>query len=213
MQKTSSIILAAAAVIAFSSVQASENEERSKRAAESCPDTSFKADKQGNLIETAFDVEFGAGAKDMTRCLENREKVKVVMQVNTECGKKDASGTCVAPYGFRNVPSMMRDYLNTHGIEADDIDFRIVVHGSGGKLLLKGHKFNGAVQKAMNLGAKVYFCQNTIRSFYGTVKPDGDTVMHYGQATSEVMPGVQFVTGGLTALVDLQREGFRYIQP
>ena len=63
----------------------------------------------------------------------------------------------------------------------------------------------------MAMGVKFYFCQNTTRSFVanGTLPPGN--VM--GGATAQLIDGVEYVTAGVTAIADLQEQGYRYVQP
>jgi len=48
-------------------------------------------------------------------------------------------------------------------------------------------------------GIKVVFCQNTARS--------------KGVTTDQLIPGVGDVTAGVSAIVDFQALGYRYVQP
>lgn len=199
MKKINALLVAGLLAMPFTSVLADVDGHHETEDGGDCPTVSFNG--------LTLDEEFGAGAAEMTRCLENRKRIKVVMQVNNYCGKTNAAGECTAPYGLRNVPNMLADYTKTHGISRKQVDLRVVVHGPGGKHLLKGSQFEQKVKDVMAMGVPVYFCQNTVRSFMKS------GLIPVGAASTAVIDGVQFVTGGLTALADLQAEGFTYIQP
>ena len=65
------------------------------------------------------------------------------------------------------------------------------------------------VEELMDKGVKFYFCMNTLRGLAKKLPFVADTE----DLTSRVIPGVEFVTGGLTALADFQKQGYSYIQP
>ncbi len=178
---------------------------------------------------TTLDLEFGAGTSDLTTCLSNRENVKIVMQINQSCRDSFVNtdgkvinnvATCPAGRAFAlgNLKNMIADLKTTNGISDDDIDIRAVVHSGGGYLLLKdgglngkggtnSNQFQGQVEALMADGVKFYFCQNTTRGFIknGTLPS--------GNATAQLIDGVEYVTAGVTAISDLQKQGYRYIQP
>lgn len=180
--------------------------------------------------ETTLNEEFGQGTSDLTTCLSNRNKVRIVMQINKSCRDSYVSGDkvvnnvalCAAnrPYGLGNLKNMVKDLKITNGIDPADIDIKVVVHSGGGYLLLNDsgfdgdgnylsgrNKFQGDVEFLMSEGVRFYFCQNTTRGFVnnGTL-PAGD-------ATAQLIPGVEYVTAGVTAIADLQKQGYKYIQP
>ena len=162
----------------------------------SCPD---------GLAEN-LSKEFGPGVAEKTQCVKEKKDIKVVMQVNQYCGKK-VDGKCIAPHGFRTIPAMIKNYTITNGIPRDQVDIVMVVHGGGGKILLKGSQFETQVRFALDNGVKVYFCQETLRSF---IKKG---LIPAGKASESLIEGVEYVTGGLLAVVDFQKQGYKYIQP
>ena len=172
---------------------------------------------------TSIDEEFGYGIHDKTRCIARTESIKLVMQVNKAC-----RDTTVVPagagyrlenharscgdsrgYGIAQMGKMIKDWTITHGISADKLDLNIIVHGGGGTMLLDmgWNKLKPAVEDLMNKGVKFHFCMNTVR---GMAPKMG---MTSAQLVSNVIPGVSFVTGGLTALADFQNLGYDYIHP
>jgi intracellular sulfur oxidation DsrE/DsrF family protein len=189
-----------------------------------------------------LDVEFGAGTQELTTCLTKREEVKIVMQLNKSCRDSYAThpvGTNGKPtgevsrvvnniancainraYALGNLRNMIKDYEITNGMLPQDYDIKVVVHSGGGYLLLKDVSYNGAgellsgrnkfqsqVEELMDMGVKFYFCQNTTRGFIanGTL-PAGDAI-------AQLIDGVEYVTAGVTAIADLQEQGYKYVQP
>jgi len=64
----------------------------------------------------------------------------------------------------------------------------------------------------MAQGVRFFFCQNTTRGFIGNgTLPSTDVIQ--GGATEQLIDGVEYVTAGVTAISDLQEEGYRYVQP
>jgi intracellular sulfur oxidation DsrE/DsrF family protein len=192
--------------------------------------------------ETTLDEEFGPGTSELTNCLTNRENVKIVMQLNKSCRDSYAThpvGTNGKPtgdasrvvnniancadnraYALGNLRNMIKDLKITNGIVSEDLDIKVVVHSGGGYVLLKDagydgagnyiegrNKFQSQVEDLMDEGVRFFFCQNTTRGFIrnGTL-PAGD-------ATAQLIDGVEYVTAGVTAISDLQEQGYRYVQP
>jgi len=192
--------------------------------------------------ETTLDEEFGPGTSELTTCLTNREDVKIVMQLNKSCRDSYAThpvGTNGKPtgdvsrvvnniancaddraYALGNLRNMIKDLKITNGIAPEDLDIKVIVHSGGGYVLLKDggydgagnyiegrNKFQSQVEDLMDRGVRFFFCQNTTRGFIrnGTL-PAGD-------ATAQLIDGVEYVTAGVTAISDLQEQGYRYVQP
>ncbi|MBE9527426.1 MAG: DsrE family protein [Proteobacteria bacterium] len=179
--------------------------------------------------EFTIDEEFGDGINDITRCLKNQQQIKLVMQVNKSCRDttvvldNDAGGyklenhpkSCGENrgYGIAQMINMIRDYEVTHGISLDQLDLKIIVHGGGGLMLLDTYKvpwdnnLQSAVEDLMDKGVRFYFCQNTVRGLAKKMK------LSVPEFVDKVILDVEYVTGGLTALADFQKEGYVYIQP
>ncbi len=170
----------------------------------------------GLVAGLTLDEEFGPGASDLTHCIKRRHHVRVVVEINRACrsatADMDADGNCAGgPAALGNMVNMIKDYEITYGMkQGRDYEMVAVVHGSGGRLLLNNFKPNGyvsQVQSLMSQGVKFYFCQNTVRGFmHGGLIGAGDAV-------NEVIPGVQFVTAGFTALSDFQAQGWTQVTP
>ena len=101
-------------------------------------------------------------------------------------------------------------YLNMHaqaGVDPDDMELAVVVHGTAGKDLLNPQGFQARygvenpnyamVQELIDFGVDVILC--------------GQTAMHRGLPRSELAPGVQVALSAMTALVSLQGAGYKLI--
>jgi len=113
--------------------------------------------------DKTLDDEFGTGTQELTNCLERRDNVKVVMQINKPCRDSWVDGDNVKnnvakckrsstadldfgrSYALGNINNMLKDYEITNGMEAGkDFEIVAVVHSGGGYLLLKDESYNGA---------------------------------------------------------------------
>ncbi len=155
-----------------------------------------------------LDQEFGAGTSAITHCLERRHGVKLVVQLNQFCMDNVPNGQCTRPYGLIHLANMLDDYEITHGmVPGRDSEMVAVAHTAGGALMVKGNQFEAQVQRLMARGVKFYMCQNATRALIRSgALPAGD-------ATSHIIGGVEYVTAGVTAVVDFQYQGYRYVQP
>lgn len=160
-------------------------------------------DASGNTI--TVDQKFGDGASAVTRCLAKPKGTRVVYQFNKFC--EDVA--CTKVYAVGNILNHIRDLEVTHGVPSGEYQMVVIVHSGGWKAILdpaKGHpnaadnvfadQIKALVAKP---GVKVMFCQNTANSNKVQL--------------SQMIDGVGFVTSGVSALTDLQRIGYRYIQP
>lgn len=185
-----------------------------------------------------LDEEFGAGTQELTRCLERRHNVKVVVQVNQFCrdtwnkaGNRVQKITDCDPgraYALGNIKNMLDDYEITHGMRpGKDFEVVAVVHSGGGDLVLQdgftftdtvkgdvtiSNPYEGDLQSLLDRGVRFLFCQNTTRAFIKNGKLPSN-VDGEGSATDAMIPGVEYTTAGVTAISDLQSEGYTYVQP
>ena len=187
-----------------------------------CPVGLFDKDSDGNLLSP--DAMFGPGTSEIMNCIKSRTNVKMVIQDNAFCRDAVPDADCDGPtrdvngnvtgagraYALAQAYSIIRDYEVTHGMKPG-VDYEIVIvsHGGGGKHLVDKtfNKYKDNVIDLMNKGVKFYFCMNTVRSFKKKGMFTGST------PTETLIPGVEYVTGGLTAITDLQKQGYVYIQP
>ena len=86
--------------------------------------------------------------------------------------------------------------------------------GAGNYIASGRNKFQSDVEFLMSEGVRFFFCQNTTRGFIrnGTL-PGPALIDTTGGATAQLIPGVEYVTAGVTAISDLQSQGYRYVQP
>ena len=164
-----------------------------------CVGTPF-SDADGN--PQSFDDRFGDGmpgsVSGVTRCVANTKKVKTLFQMNTEC----KNSACDAPYAVGNIKNAIKDYQMTHGMSADDYEIAVIVHSAGWKLILNDdrNRFKSDMEWLVSQpSVKVLFCLNTANS--------------KGVKKADMIEGVGFVTSGVTAIPDMQEEGYRYVQP
>ena len=192
----------------------------------------------GQVYGMSLAEEFGEGTGDITRCMEETDRVKLVMQVNKACrdttvvyntatsGYKldNHANTCGASrgYGIAQMKNMIKDYKITHGIKANKLDLNIIVHGGGGTMMLNTPKNNlkPAVLALIADGVKFHFCMNTVRGMAKKMTAakrlatgNNTLVVTPANVVSMVIPGVTYVTGGLTALGDFEELGYNYIHP
>ncbi len=170
----------------------------------------------GLVSGMTLDQEFGAGTSDLTQCIKRRHHVQVVVEINRYCRSQtatpDAAGNCAGgPDALGNMVNMIKDYEVTYGMkQGRDYEMVAVVHGGGGRLLLNNfvpNAYVAQVQSLMSQGVTFYFCQNTVRGFMG------NGMISPGNAVNEVIPGVEFVTAGFTALSDFQALGWTQVTP
>ena len=190
-------------LFAFSAFAAAHDGGRDFNNSDNCQVGTVFTDAGGNPL--SIDEKFGAGSKDVTRCLRNTKRPKVLYQINTEC----KNSKCDAPYAIGNIMNHIRDYEITHGMSSDDYEIVVIVHSAGWKLILDNnamvkHSADNPFQAAMESllmkpSVKVLFCQNTANS-KSVVK-------------ANMLDKVGFVTAGVSAITDLQDSGYRYVQP
>lgn len=160
-------------------------------------------DANGNPI--SIDEKFGPGAMAATKCLANTKKVKALYQINTLC----KTAACTAAYAIGNIQNHINDLVITHGMAAEDYEIAVVMHSAGWKLVLDNdsttphaasNPFQASVKALVaNPRVKMMFCANTAAK--------------KGIKLNQMIPGIGFTTAGVSAISDLQEEGYRYIQP
>lgn len=173
----------------------------------------------GEKMGMDLDAEFGPGAGSATRCLQKRDRQKVVIQINQFCRDDVPHAECALERGYAlgNIRNMIKDY-ELHGMQVGrDVEIAVVVVAEGGFLLLKDdaahanfrgtNQFQSQVEDLLDQGVRFYFCQNTAR---GLMKKGA---MTKGMATMEVITGVEWVTSGISAIPDFESRGYQYYQP
>lgn len=167
-----------------------------------------------------LDEEFGAGVADLTHCLKVRHHLKVVVEINRRCrswADSSAIGNCSGggPNALGNMKNVLDDYDITNGMTPGrDYTMIAIVHGSGGFLLLNDARnpYKETIMGMMARGVKFYFCQNTTRGFIanGTLQNPQTTGI---SVKEQLIPGVEYVTAGFSAVADKQQRGWSVITP
>ncbi len=168
----------------------------------------------GLVSGMTLDQEFGPGASMITHCVEKRHDVKSMFTINRFCGDATKSNAdCTGPYALGNMKNVIDDYEITAGMkQGRDYQLIAVVYGGGGLMLLKGNKFESQVKDLMAKGVKFYFCQNTARGFIKAgLLPNFSTSGM--PASSGLIDGVEYVTAGVTAVLDHEARGWNNINP
>ena len=147
------LLAACVSALAFSGVASAEEKDRGGASNNECP--------VGLVNDKTFDEEFGYGTSDLTRCLDRRHNVKVVMQINKPCRDSWVDGDAVKnnvakckrgngeldfgrSYALGNINNMIKDYEITHGmVVGKDYEIAAIVHSGGGYLLLKDSGYDG----------------------------------------------------------------------
>ena len=212
------LLAACVSALVFSGVASAEGEDTGGASNNECP--------VGLVNGKTLDGEFGPETSGLTKCLDRRHNVKVVMQINKYCRDAVANADCTRSYTLGNIRNMIKDYEITHGMEqGKDYEIVAVVHSGGGWQMLTDegldgdgnpvagrNKFESEVSDLIEMGVKFYFCQNTTRGFIrGNFLPDATETT--GGATAELIPGVQYTTAGVTAIAEFQQRGYEYVQP
>ncbi len=158
--------------------------------------------------------EFGPDATTLTHCIQKRNDVHVMFQINRFCADEDQSNaTCTSPYALGNMVNVIDDYEITDGmVRGRDYQMIAIVYAGGGNMLIKGNKFQSQVQALMAKGVTFYFCENTMRAFIKAgLLPNYVTTGI--PVSSALIDGVQYVTGGVTAILDHEALGWSNIAP
>ena len=155
--------------------------------------------------------EFGSETKKNTRCLANTSGVKLLIHIQRHCaidgsGANDISSECTEAHALNVAVNAIKDYEETHGMKrGKDYHIAIVLNGEGAIFGLdpdaddandratENHSPD-VVNDLLEYGVSIYLCQNTARSM--------DIKLH------QLIDGVQFVTAGVTAIADLQFQGY-----
>ena len=155
-----------------------------------------------------MDGEFGQGTSSLTSCIQNRSDVKNVFAWNLASVNKRS--------GFAQQVQVTRNTANNYESIYDmqiNKDFKMVAvaYAGGGRWLLTDEAYNrtygvttgnptGALTTSLiERGISVYMCQNTMRG--------------NKWVTLDLLPGVKMVPSGAVAVLDYQKEGYKYINP
>jgi intracellular sulfur oxidation DsrE/DsrF family protein len=186
------------------------------------PDSNGNTECPVDLVNgLPLDAEFGTGAADLTHCLKKRHALKVAVEINRRCrswSDSSNSGNCSGPGpdALGNMTNVLNDYDITNGMTpGHDYTMIAIVHGGGGYLLLNDvtrNPYISTIKTLMDRGVKFYFCQNTVRGFIrnGTLE---DPSTGGKSVKDQLIPGVEYVTAGFSAVADVQQQGWSVITP
>jgi len=155
--------------------------------------------------------EFGSETKKNTRCLVNTLGVKLLIHIQRHCVIDGSSGAndsseCTESHALNVAVNAVKDYEETHGMKRGrDYHIAVVLNGEGAIFGLdpdsedanshaKANHSPDVVKDLLDYGVSIYLCQNTARSM--SIK------LH------QLVDRVQFVTAGVTAIGDLQLQGY-----
>jgi len=161
----------------------------------------------------SMDVEFGAGAEAITKCLTVRRHAKVVISVETTFPVSALGPLQYDKATFlSNIHHMVRNY-EMHGMTiGKDVDVIVVFSQSGALLATTSHPtfakvhngdptntFRPLVEYGLQNGFKFYLCQTASRQL--------------GINMSNKIEGVKFVPGGQIAVADFEMQGYAVLRP
>ncbi len=172
-------------------------------------DSSFKKLKDSTcpeVVTTSADALFGVGSGDATLCIAKREDLKIVIAMNNS----DLNPRNGRSQQTLNVNNIYNDYTSNYDmVSGKDFKAVIVGYGAGARWLLNDAAYTATYGVAnpsddmifalMAKGIKVYMCQNTMRGS--------------GWVSSDLIPGVEMVPAGVTAVIDFQNRDYTYIVP
>ena len=147
----------------------------------------------------------GNKASELTTCLKKRNKVKALVAWNTRILHKSGNGQQVI-----NARNLMNDWERSYDMKAgENYKILIVAYGRGGRWTLNDEAFmakygtvnpsTALVESLLARGASVVMCQNTMKG--------------NKWVTADLIPGITMVPAGVTALIDFQYQGYKYVSP
>lgn len=147
---------------------------------------------------------YDAGSSAYLNCIRVRDEFNVVVAWNNNLknGKIfKTNGTIVGQQAV-NVRNLTLDYKNNYGMaHGDDYKAVIVAYSSGVDWLrtTSEQANQDVVNSILNQGIKIYACQNTMKA--------------KGLVLSDLLPGIEIVPAGVSAVIDFQNRKYVYINP
>lgn len=168
-------------------------------------------DQGGNRTCTAAAISaagaVGADATNTT-CIAVRNSVKVIVAMNNGGvnGNLKKKGKIVSQQAV-NVRNLARDYENNYDMShGDEFEVVVVAYAAGVDWLriddeTKSSADNQAfiTNEIIDRGIKIYACQNTMKA--------------KGLMIGQLLPGVETVPAGVSAVIDFQNQGMAYLNP
>ena len=206
MSKMVSVVTVSAVLLGLTSMARADNTEADGNSDVACP--------VGLVSGMTLTDEFGADVAANTRCIKKRHDVKTMFAIGELYAfNTNVTGAVVAsgPYALNQIKNVISDYEVTDGMkQGEDYHIIAIVHGPGGKMLLSDpnvNPFKAQVEALMAKGVTFYFCENTVR---GLIRAG---LLQQGNVAAGVIPGVKYVTAGLSALSDFEALGWSYVAP
>lgn len=147
---------------------------------------------------------YDAGSSASLNCIRVRDEFKVVVGWNDNLSNGKIFKTTGATVSQQavNVRNLTRDYKNNYGM-TQGVEYKAVVvaYASGVDWLrnTSDQANQDMVNSIMAQGITIYACQNTMKA--------------KGLLLSDLMPGVQVVPSGVSAVVDFQNKKYTYLNP
>jgi intracellular sulfur oxidation DsrE/DsrF family protein len=147
---------------------------------------------------------YDPGSSTLLNCIGVRDEFKVVIawNNNVQNGKIFKTTGAVVSQQVVNVRNLTRDYLNNYGMVHGQEYKAVVVVFAGGVDWLKNttdQTNQDMINSIMAQGIKIYACQNTMKS--------------KGLILSDLLPGVEVVPAGVSAMVDFQNRKYITLTP
>lgn len=147
----------------------------------------------------------GVPASEKTSCIKNRHNLKAIVAWNSDNVHPSKNGLQVL-----NARNILNDWEESYQLKAGkDFDVVIVSYGKGARWAINDAAYKEKfgtdnpstiiVKSLIERGAKLYMCQNSMKG--------------NGWKTTDLIDGVNMVPSGVTAVIDFQYQGYKYIAP
>jgi len=167
--------------------------------------TTYADNKKQCTAEAIAAAEaYDAGSSVYLNCIRVRDEFNVVVAWNNNLRNGKIYKTTGATVGQQavNVRNLTRDYKNNYGMVHGDAYKTVVVAYASGVdwLRITSEQANqDIVNNILKQGIKIHACQNTMRA--------------KGLVLSDLLPGVEVVPAGVSAVIDFQNRKYVYINP
>lgn len=169
---------------------------------------SVNSQKHGTCSQAAIERAnklFGPGAGEKTTCVQRRDQLKTIIAWNSDTIHPSKNGLQVL-----NARNVLNDWESSYDLKINNnFDAIIVAYGKGARWAVNNaaykRKFgsdNPSIKEVKSLlkrGVKVYMCQNSMKGA--------------GFKPADLVEGIEMVPSGVTALIDFQYQGFKYLAP
>lgn len=147
---------------------------------------------------------YDPGSSEYLNCIRVRDEFKVVVAWNSNLSNGKIFKTTGATVGQQavNVRNLTRDYANNYGMtHGEEYKAVVVAYASGIDWLrtTTDQANQDMVNSILAQGIKIYACQNTMKA--------------KGLVLGDLLPGVQIVPAGVSAVVDFQNRKYTYLNP